>query len=97
MGEAMYRLTPRMRQRLIGDLAKYHGLFNGGRCSGWELEELIVAAITSDTRAQHHVRWQEAGHDDKADYRCERTAKHTLFKSNLGVRVETGYGFLDIV
>jgi len=63
----MYRLTPRMLQRLKGDLGKYHGLFDSKRCSGWELEELIVNAIKSDTQAQHHVQWQEAGHDDKAD------------------------------
>ncbi len=63
----MYRLTPRMLQRLKTDLSKYHDLFNSKRCSGWELEELIVAAIKSDTQAQHHVQWQEAGHDDRAD------------------------------
>lgn len=63
----MYRLTPRMLQRLHHDLKKYHDLFTGGRCSGWELEELIVNAIKADTQAQHHVRWREAGHDDKAD------------------------------
>lgn len=63
----MYRLTPRMLQRLKGDLGKYHDLFDSKRCAGWELEELLVGAIKSDTQAQHHVQWQEAGHDDKAD------------------------------
>jgi len=63
----MYRLTPRMLQRLKGDLGKYHDLFDSNRCSGWELEELLVGAVKSDTQAQHHVQWQEAGHDDKAD------------------------------
>ena len=63
----MYRMTPRMMQRLTGDLTKYHDLFNGGRCSGWELEELIVKAVQSDTQAQHNVFWKEAGHDDEAD------------------------------
>ncbi len=63
----MYHLTPRMLQRLKVDLTKYHDLFAGGRCSGWELEELIVNAIQSDTQAQHHVFWREAGHDDQAD------------------------------
>ena len=58
-----------MLQRLERDLRKYHELFSGGRCSGWEQEELVVAAIKSDTAAQHHVFWQEAGHDDKADIR----------------------------
>lgn len=63
----MYRLTPRMLQRFRRDLEKYHALFDGGRCAGWEQEELIVAAIKSDTQAQHHVFWREAGHDDEAD------------------------------
>ncbi|HBH26145.1 MAG TPA: hypothetical protein DDX54_01925 [Rhodospirillaceae bacterium] len=56
-----------MEQRLRQDLRKFHDLFTGDRCSAWQLEELIVAAIKSDTQAQHHVKWQEAGHDDKAD------------------------------
>ena len=56
-----------MLQRLRQDLTRYHELFRGGRCSGWELEELLVNAIKSDTQAQHHVRWKEAGHDDRAD------------------------------
>ncbi len=58
-----------MVQRLTGYLTKYHELFDSNRCSGWELEELIVNAIKSDTQAQHHVQWREAGHDDKADIR----------------------------
>lgn len=66
---SVYRLTPRMLQRLERDLRKYHELFSGGRCAGWQQEELVVAAIKSDTAAQHHVFWQEAGHDDKADIR----------------------------
>ena len=56
-----------MLQRLRGDLSKYHALFTGGRCKAWELEELIVAAINSDTQARHHALWQERGHDDRAD------------------------------
>ena len=56
-----------MRQRFEKDLRKYHDLFSGRRCAGWELEELIVAALKSDTAANHHVVWKEAGHDDKAD------------------------------
>ena len=63
----MYRLTPRMLQRLKRDFKKYHELFSGDRCSGWELEELIVVAIRSDTQAHHHVVWREGGHDDMAD------------------------------
>lgn len=62
-----YRLTPRMQQNLGKSLEKYHELFSGGRCSGWELEELIFKAIQSDSMAQHHAYWREGGHDDKAD------------------------------
>lgn len=56
-----------MLQHLKRNLESYHELFDGGRCSGWELEELVVKAIKSDTQAQHQVYWKEAGHDDKAD------------------------------
>ncbi len=65
----MYRLTPRMIQRLRKYLEDYHRLFTGGRCSDWQLEELIVRAIRSDTQANHHVMWRERGHDSKADIR----------------------------
>ncbi len=65
----MYKLTPRMLQQLYRNLEKYHELFDGGRCSGWELEEILVKAIKSDTQAQHQVFWEESGHDDKADIR----------------------------
>ena len=68
-GVRMYRLTPRMLQHLRKDLVDYHRLFTGGRCSGWELEELIVRAVRSDTQANHHVIWKEAGHDSEADIR----------------------------
>lgn len=63
----MYRLTDRMKQHLRKDLRAFHGMFQGGRCSGWELEELFVRAIKSDTTAQHHVLWREGGHDTYAD------------------------------
>ena len=62
-----YRLTPRMIQSLESFLREYHKLFSGGRCSGWELEELIVKAIKTDTQANHHVKWREGGHDFKED------------------------------
>lgn len=65
----MYRLTPRMQQNLRQSLGKYHELFDGGRCLGWELEELIFKAIQSDSTAGHHATWKEAGHDDEADIR----------------------------
>ena len=65
----MYQLTARMEQALRQSLEKYHDLFNGGRCSGWELEELIYKSIQSDSTAGHHATWQEGGHDDKADIR----------------------------
>ncbi len=56
-----------MRQHLRKDLRADHEIFQGGRCSGWELEELFVRAIKSDTTAQHHVLWKEAGNDANAD------------------------------
>lgn len=63
----MYKLTARMLQNLNKGLTRFHELFDGGRCDGWGLEELIVKAIKSDTSAHHHVFWKEAGHDDKTD------------------------------
>ena len=65
----MYQLTSRMEQALRQSLEKYHYLFDGGRCSGWELEELVFKAIQSDNTAGHHAAWQEGGHDDQADIR----------------------------
>lgn len=65
----MYQLTPRMQQTLQQSLKKYHELFDGGRCLGWELEELIFKAIQSDSTARHYATWTEAGHDDEADIR----------------------------
>jgi len=49
----------------------YHSLFHGGRCQGWELEELIVKSIKDDTQVRHNVVWREGGHDDKADIEVE--------------------------
>ena len=63
----MYNLTPRMEQNVRQALANYHNLFNGGRCSGWELEEVIAKAINADTQTGHHAKWREGGHDDKED------------------------------
>jgi len=63
----MYRLTPRMQQIFQRNLHKYHELFDGGRCSGCELEQLLFKAIQSDSTAQHYATWKEAGHDDQAD------------------------------
>ena len=65
----MYRLTARMEQTLRQYLEKYHDLFDGGRRSGWELEELVFKAIQSDSTAGHHATWKEGGHDDEADIR----------------------------
>jgi len=56
-----------MQQIFQRNLHKYHELFDGGRCSGWELEELLFKAIQSDSTAQHYATWTEAGHDDQAD------------------------------
>ncbi len=63
----MYRLTPRMFQKLQKDLQAYHELFDAKRCDSWQLEELIVRAIKFDTSVNPQVKWTEAGHDDKAD------------------------------
>ena len=65
----MYRLTPRMEQTLRQNLEKFHELFDGGRCSGWQLEELLFKSIQADSAAGHHATWKEGGHDDKADIR----------------------------
>ena len=56
-----------MIQSLEHFLKQYHELFSGGRCTGWELEELVVKAIKADTKANHHVKWKEGGHDFKED------------------------------
>lgn len=63
----MYRLTARMVQEFRKNLERYHDLFSGGRCSGWELEELIFKSIQTDNVAQHQAFWREGGHDDLAD------------------------------
>ncbi len=55
----MYQLTPRMQQNFRQYLEKYHDLFDGGRCSGWELEELIYKSIQSDNTAGHHATWKK--------------------------------------
>lgn len=80
----MYRLTPRMQQHFRQDLERYHALFSAGRCSGWELEELVFRAIQSDNRAQHHAFWQEAGHDDEADIRVRTNGAIHLLQIKSG-------------
>ena len=84
----MYRLTPRMLQRFERDLQKYHELFSGGRCQGWEQEELIVAAVKSDTTVQHQVFWKEAGHDDKADIKVKTNKTSYLLQIKSGQIIE---------
>ena len=86
----MYRLTARMQQHLRQDLERYHDLFDAGRCSGWELEELIFRAIQSDNRAQHHAFWKEAGHDDAADIRVRTNGDIHLLQIKSG-EVKRGY------
>ena len=71
----MYQLTPRMQQALKQNLMKYHDLLDGGRCSGWELEELIYKSIQSDNTVGHHPTWKEGGHDDQADIRVRVNGK----------------------
>lgn len=86
----MYRLTARMQQHLRQDLERYHDLFDAGRCSGWELEELIFRAIQADNRAQHHAFWQEAGHDDEADIRVRVNGGVHLLQIKSGA-IRAGY------
>ena len=56
-----------MLQHLKLRLEEFHKLFQGKRCSGWELEELIVKSISSDTSVPYSVLWKENGHDMDAD------------------------------
>ena len=80
----MYRLTPRMQQHLRKNLERYHELFSGGRCQGWELEELIFKAIQSDSDAQHQAFWREGGHDDKADIEVAAEGKRYFLQIKSG-------------
>ena len=80
----MYRLTPRMQQHLRKSLEKYHELFSGGRCQGWELEELIFKAIQSDYVARHQAFWREGGHDDKADIEVVAEGKRYFLQIKSG-------------
>ena len=80
----MYKLTPRMLQIFEKNLVEFHKLFDGDRCSGWQLEELIVNAVKSDTTAQHHVFWTEGGHDSKADIRIRTNGKEFLMQIKSG-------------
>jgi hypothetical protein len=68
-------------------------MFTADRCSGWELEELIVRAIRSDNRAQHHAFWREAGHDDQADIRVRINGDLHLVQIKSGV---IGGGYLTL-
>ena len=81
----MYRLTPRMLQKLAENLVLFHRLFDGGRCAGWQLEELFVLSIKSDTTAQHHVvNWREGGHDDKEDIVVRTNGDHHRIQIKAG-------------
>ena len=72
-----------MEQNLRQLIQQYHNLFDGGRCSGWELEELFVKAIKSDTNENHLPKWREAGHDDREDILVIENGKeyHVQIKS----------------
>lgn len=90
----MYKLTPRMAQSLRHELGRFHQQFSGGRCAGWQLEELIVKAIKSDTTAQHHVLWKEGGHDDQADIVVRTGREEHQIQIKSGKQNKPGY--LDI-
>ena len=69
----MYELTPKMEQKFRSLLGDFHELFDGSRCSGHLLEELLVNSIKSDTRSKHHAIWDENTHDDNHDILVEET------------------------
>ncbi|MCE8163356.1 MAG: hypothetical protein I3273_03415 [Candidatus Moeniiplasma glomeromycotorum] len=65
----MYKLTDIMIQNFENDLKEFHGLFRGGRCEAWQLEELIIKAIKSDHSKSESVAWIGRGHDVDKDVR----------------------------
>ena len=65
----MHLLTPKMQQTLKENLEKYHDLFDSGRCSGWQLDELIYKSIQSNKTADYHATWREEGPDDHTNVR----------------------------
>lgn len=90
----MYRLTAVMQQHIEQDLRRYHELFSAGRCSGWELEELVFRAIQSDNRTQHHARWRQRGHDAEADIRVRTNGTEHLLQIKSG-KVSGGHLILS--
>ena len=85
----MYRLTPRMIQNFRPRFERYHQLFSAGRCSGWELEELIFRSIQSDNIAQHTLSGVKLGHDDEADIRVRINGDVHLLQIKSG-RIRAG-------
>lgn len=92
----MYRLTPRMVQYFKIYLNKYHDLLTGGRCSGWQLEELLTRAIRSDNSVAHHVKWKEGGHDDKADIIVTDNLGHSYPLEIKSGKIRPNLGKLEI-
>lgn len=84
MVKAMYELTPRMEQKFRSLLAEFHRLFDGSRCSGPLLEEILVNSIKSDTRSQHHTIWEESRHDDNHDILVETNGQRHFLKIKSG-------------
>lgn len=84
MVRQMYELTPRMEQKLRSLLAEFHKLFDGSRCSGPLLEELLVSSIKSDTLSNHHAIWVENKHDDKHDILVETNGKQHYLEIKSG-------------
>ena len=87
----MFRLTPRMIQRLKQELGKYHGQFSGGRCQGWELEELIAASILSDYKEPCMVRWDETGHNKDHDIVVEKESVTHQLQIKAGTFNKSGH------
>lgn len=69
----MYKLTDIMIQNLENDLKTFHGLFRGGRCEAWQLEELIVKAIKSEHSKSERVIWIGRGYDVGKDVQIIET------------------------
>ncbi len=80
----MYKLTPKMLKEFKSSLRKYHKLFDGGRCEGFQQQELIVKAIKTDARSNLEVFWKGKTHKDKPDIIIKTKEEEHLFKVRSG-------------
>ncbi|MGL9687891.1 MAG: hypothetical protein ACQBVK_03940 [Candidatus Phytoplasma sp. TWB_XP] len=63
----MYKLNQTMINHFKKYLEKYHELFDCGRCSSWQLEELIVKSIKKDLSNTDVVKWSGNNHKIECD------------------------------